>query len=252
MLISRSSDKYVTRAEYEDLKARSRAEYDELKNRLDHLETLISRIFSAPPGAANVPLYSMSPDMSGAPPSENISSYHASQSSTGQVLYPPTVPSSAPYQADHMPKPPQYPSNSPHLMAQGAPQASSSSATQAPTEGGGSGHIRRPSDGKSPTAVRQSPFSLSSITSPYNTDAQSKNCHAQTLNLLGERLRQAGGWTGPVVRCGTQERWNPRRRLARRMPRKVPQCLPWHSIYPAPRLVGGMETLSQVLVRAGT
>ncbi|KAF9219993.1 hypothetical protein BS17DRAFT_365375 [Gyrodon lividus] len=234
-------DKYVTRAEYDELKTRSRAEYDELKARLDHLETVVSRIFSAPPGAVNVPLYSISPDMSGATSSENISSYHASHSSTGQVLYPPTVSSSTSYQADHVPKASQYPSNSSHLMTQGTPQASSSSATQPLTGSGPSGHIRHPSDGKSPTAVRQSPHSLASITSPYNTDAQSKNCHAQTLNSLGGRLRPSpGGWKGPVVLCGTQQRWNTRRRLVRRI---ISWMAPWHSIYPALRLGGDMHNL---------
>ncbi|KAH7885687.1 hypothetical protein F5I97DRAFT_1829671 [Phlebopus sp. FC_14] len=225
-------DKYVTRAEYDDLKARSRIEYDELKARLDHLESMVSRIFSAPPGAVNVPLYTMSPDMSGAPSSENITSYHTPHSSSSQVLYPPIVPPSTSYQTDPIPKPHQYPTTSPHLMTQATP---SSSAGQPPAGGSGPpGHIRRPSDGKSPTTVRQSPLSLASITSPYNPDSQSKNCHAQTLNLLGERLRPAqGGWKGPVVvpPCGTRQRWNTRRQPARRTLWKDRQCHPWPSIY---------------------
>ncbi|KAG8214962.1 hypothetical protein J3R82DRAFT_8355 [Butyriboletus roseoflavus] len=90
-------DKYVTRAEYDELKSRSRAEYNELKARLDHLETMVSHIFSAAPGAVNVPLYSMSSDMSGAPPPENIS-YHAGHASTGSVLYSPAVPPSSSHQ----------------------------------------------------------------------------------------------------------------------------------------------------------
>lgn len=46
-------------------------------------------------------------------------------------------------------------------------------------------------DVKSPvtsTSKQHSPLSLASITSPFNSESQSKNCHAQTL-ILGERLR---------------------------------------------------------------
>ncbi|KIK92598.1 hypothetical protein PAXRUDRAFT_566042 [Paxillus rubicundulus Ve08.2h10] len=237
-------DKYVTRAEYEELKARSRTEYEELKAKFDQLESMVLRIFSAPPGAVNVPLYSISSDMPGPPSSENVSSYHTSHSSTGQVLYPPAVPSSASYQVEHVPKAPQYPSNSPHLMTQRTQQASSSSAPQPPTISGGSGHIRHPSDGKSPTTMRHSPLSLASITSPYNTDTQSKNCLAQTLNSLGERLRPSPeDWKDPAVPCGTRRRrWNARRRPVHQMlPWKARQCPPWPSIYPALHRGGDTE-----------
>ncbi|KAF8550981.1 hypothetical protein OG21DRAFT_1513339 [Imleria badia] len=258
-------DKYVTRQEYDELKARSRAEYDELKTRLDHLETMVSRIFSAPHGAVNVPLYSMSPDMSGAPQSENIA-YHTGHVSTGPVLYSPPVPPSSSYQAEHVPKPPHYPSNSPHLVISGA--LPTSTPIQPPGGGGGGGggpsHVRRTSasEAKSPSAVRQSPLSLASITSPYNTDAQSKNCHAQTLKLPGERLRPAllrDEWKGLAMpRCDIR----PRRRNAhtrqRRTYRTLPweECrrpvLPWLSIYPGHRLGGDMETqeVSQDLIQA--
>lgn len=235
-------DKYVTRAEYDELKFRTRAEYDELKARLDHLETMVSRIFSAPPGAVNVPLYSMSPDMSSAPPSENIS-FHAGHASTGSVLYSSAVPPSASYQADHVPKPPQYPSNSPHLVTPGT--LSATTPTQ-PTPGGGGGggpsHVRHPSmsETKSPTAVRQSPLSLASITSPYNTDAQSKNYHAQTPNLPGGRLRPVlhrDEWKGlATLRCGTRPwQWNShtrQRRACRTLPWRGRPALPWLSICP--------------------
>ncbi|KAG9318955.1 hypothetical protein JVU11DRAFT_1070 [Chiua virens] len=251
-------DKYVTRAEYDELKSRSKAEYDELKARLDHLETMVSRIFSAPSGAVNVPLYSMSPDMSGgAPPSENIS-YHAGHGSTGPVLYSPTVASSS-YQADPVPKPLQYPSNTPHLVTPGTlPLAATSPQPPLPSGGGGSSHVRRASasDSKSPTAVRQSPLSLASITSPFNTDAaQSKNCHAQTLNLPGVRLRPVlpplfrDGWNGlATAQCAThhRRRWNTHSRQQRRVSRMLPwkdrRELPWHSTYPVHRLAGDMET----------
>ena len=234
-------DKYVTRAEYDELKSRTRAEYNELKARLDHLETMVSHIFSAPPGAVNVPLYSMSPDMSGAPPSENIS-YHAGHASAGSVLYSPAVPPSSSHQADHVPKPPQYPSNSPHLVTPGSLPVSNPAQ---PPPGGGSGgpsHVRRASasETKSPSTVRQSPLSLASITSPFNTDAQSKNCHAQTLNMPGGRLRPVllrDEWKGlATLRCDTRQRqWNThthQRRVSRMLPWRGRPALPWLSIYP--------------------
>lgn len=258
-------DKYITRQEYDELKSRSRAEYDELKTRLDRLETMVSRIFPAPHGAVNVPLYSMSPDMSGAPQSENIA-YHGGHASTGPVLYPPAVPPSSSYQPEHVPKPPHYPSNPPHLVTSGTIPAT----TQPPPGGGGGGsssgssHVRRPSasESKSPSAVRQSPLSLSSITSPFNADAQSKNCHAQTLKLPGERLRPVllqDEWKGLVTpRCDTR----PRRRNAHTRPRRVYRKLPWEedrhpvlpwlSIYPDHRPGGDTETwaVSRDLIQA--
>ncbi|KAH0836394.1 hypothetical protein J3R83DRAFT_7974 [Lanmaoa asiatica] len=254
-------DKYVTRAEYDELKSRSRADYDELKARLDHLETMVSRIFSAPPGAVNVPLYSMSPDMSGVPPSENIS-YHAGHASTGSVLYSPAVPPSSSYQAEHVPRPLQYPSNSPHLVTPGT--LPGTAPTQPPPAGGGGGpsHVRRASasEAKSPAAVRQSPLSLASITSPYNPDVQSKNCHAQTLNLPGGRLRPVllqDEWKGlATLRCDTrQRRWNThtrQRRVSRTLPWKGHPALPWLSIYPDHRLgdTGIRVSVSKDIVQA--
>lgn len=208
---------------------------------------MVSRIFSAPPGAVNVPLYSIPPDM---PPSESIS-YHAGHASTGSVLYSPAVPPSSSYQTDPVPKPPQYPLNSPHLVTPGGPPVTT--PTQPPGGGiSGPSHVRRTSmsDTKSPTAVRQSPLSLASITSPYNTEAQSKNCHAQTLKSPGGRLRRVlllrDEWKGlATLRCGTrQQRWNNhtrRRRACRALPWKGRPALPWLSIYPV-HLEADMET----------
>ena len=67
----------------------------------------------------------------------------------------------------------------------------------------------------SSSAIRNSPLSLASITSPYHPQhqqhqqiqSQPKNCHAQTL-ILGERLRQ--GSDGLVifqVRCHRRRYW---------------------------------------------
>ncbi|KAG6374615.1 hypothetical protein JVT61DRAFT_3976 [Boletus reticuloceps] len=257
-------DKWITRTEYDELKSRSKAEYDELKARLDHLETMVSRIFSAPPGAVNVPLYSLSPDMSGAPPSESIP-YHAGHTSTGPVLYSPAMPPSTSYQAEHVHKPPQYPSGSPHLVTSGTLPAPT--PTQPPPGGaGGSGgpsHVRRTSmsDARSPTTVRQSPLSLASITSPYNTDAaQSKNYHAQTPTLPGGRLRRVlrdarnGLATTTEITtvprcCDTihpRRRWNStrqwRRRVCQTLPWRHRPVLPWRPISPDHRLGGDTQT----------
>lgn len=215
-MLTNFSDKYVSRAEYDELKARSQAEYNELKERLGHLESMVSRLFPPPSGPANVPVYSVPPDMSGASSSENVTSYHSGHSSAGQVMYPQTVPSSSSFTQDPA-KSQSYPgSSSPHGTSHG-PSIPSSSNIQPLSQGAGPSHLRRSSDTLSPTIVRQSPLSLASITSPYNADPQPKNFHAQTLRSLGERLRPAApnSWKGPVdLLCGILNRWNTQRRQA--------------------------------------
>lgn len=211
-------------------------------------------MLSAPPGAVNMPMYSMPPDISGAPLPENIA-YHAGHASTGPVPYSAAVLPLSSYQHEHVPKPPQYPSNSPHLVTSGTLPATT--PTQPPGGGGAPSHVRRTStsETKSPTLVRQSPLSLASITTPYNTDTQSKNCHAQTLNLPGERLRPVlrDEWKGLATpRCDIrQPRRNThtcQRRASRTLPWKDRLDLPWLSIYPDHRLGGDTET--RVLIQA--
>jgi len=205
-------DKYVSRAEYDELKARSKAEYDELKARLDHLESMVSRLFPAPGGPASVPVFSVPSDMPGASSSENVTSYHSGHSSAGQVMYP----SSSSFTQDPA-KSQSYPgTSSPHGTGHG-PSIPSSSNTQSVPQGAGPSHLRRSSDTMSPTIVRQSPLSLASITSPYNADPQPKNFNAQTLRYLGERLRPEApnNWKGPVgLLCGIFSRRNPPRHQA--------------------------------------
>ncbi|OJA09828.1 hypothetical protein AZE42_07750 [Rhizopogon vesiculosus] len=208
---SQPVDKYVSRAEYDELKARSRAEYDELKERLNQLETMVSRLFPTPGGPASLPVYSVPPDMSGASSSENVTSYHSGPSSAGQVMYPSSSFTQDPAKSQSYPG-----SSSPHGTSHG-PSISSSSNTQPVPQGAGPSHLRRSSDTLSPTIVRQSPLSLASITSPYNADTQPKNFHAQTLRSMGERLRPAApnSWKGPVeLLCGILNRWNTQRRQA--------------------------------------
>lgn len=168
-------DKYVTRTEYEELKNRSKAEYDELKSRLDHLESVVARLFPPPGGPANVPMYSIPADISGASSSDNVTSYHSAHSSAGQALY---VASSSSFTQDPAKSQSYAGSSSPHIAGSGISHGpsipSSSSNTQSVAQSAGPSHLRHPSDAKSPTIVRQSPLSLASITSPYNADTQPK------------------------------------------------------------------------------
>lgn len=235
-------DKYVTRQEYDALKERSRAEYDQLKRKLESLEAAVLRFLPASPaGALSAPLYSMPSGVPG-PPAENLVSYQPGPSS--QVLYPPSGPSSSSYHAEATPQPHYYPTTSPHLVPDSAPHPPAS-ATQTASGSSGPGHIRRPSDAKSPTQTKQSPLSLASITSPYSPESQSKNWRAQTLRLLGGRLRPArGGWKGPVVLlCDTRQRRNNarQRRLPRMLPWKVCRRLPRDFTCSVLRLEGGTE-----------
>ncbi|KAH7910189.1 hypothetical protein BJ138DRAFT_135958 [Hygrophoropsis aurantiaca] len=189
-------DKYVSRAEYEELKARSRADYEELKARFDHLETVVSRLFSAPAGSVPMPMYAMPPEMAGPPPSENVHPYHNPHPPTGPIMYPPPLAAPSFQQEAHMKSHRYSPTSSPHLQIHTGTSSSSAQPSHTP----GFTHMRRPSDAKSPTTVRQSPLSLASITSPYYPDSQSKNYLAQTFMILGERLRPVlSGWKDPVA-----------------------------------------------------
>lgn len=225
-------DKYVSRTEYEDFKTRSKAEYDELKARLDHLESVVARIFPQTAGPANVPMYSIPTDISGASSSDNVTSYHSTHSSAGQTLY---VPPSSSFTQDPAKSQSYAGSSSPHIAGSGighGPSISSSN-TQSVSQSAGPSHLRHPSDAKSPTIVRQSPLSLASITSPYNADSQPKNFHAQTFRILGERLRLVKSWKGPVdLLCGILKRWNTLRCPVQQVCRwKARQCRQGHIIY---------------------
>ncbi|KAG2046614.1 hypothetical protein BDR06DRAFT_964840 [Suillus hirtellus] len=145
-------DKYVTRTEYEELKNRSKAEYDELKSRLDHLESVVARLFPPPAGPANVPMYSIPADISGASSSDNVTSYHSAHSSAGQALY---VASSSSFTQDPAKSQSYAGSSSPHIAGSGISHGpsipSSSSNPQSVSQSAGPSHLRHPSDSKSPT-----------------------------------------------------------------------------------------------------
>jgi hypothetical protein len=67
---------------------------------------------------------------------------------------------------------------------------------------------------KSPQSAKNSPLSLASITTPFNTaETQSKNY--QRRRILGERLRLVTH-EDPVVRCSGAQRWRRRQRRARK------------------------------------
>lgn len=193
---------------------------------------MVARIFPPQPGPANVPMYSIPADISGASSSDNVTSYHSAHSSAAQALY---VPSSSSFTQDPAKSQSYAGSSSPHIVGSAishGPSISSSSNTQ--SAGPGPSHLRHPSDAKSPTIVRQSPLSLASITSPYNTDTQSKNFHAQTFRILGERLRPVPkSRNGPVdLLCAILNRWNMLPCLAQQAFQwKAPQCHQGRTIY---------------------
>lgn len=107
-------------------------------------------------------------------------------SGTGPVAYQPMIPPSQTYQLDTQ-------SQGPHRYIKPEDtQASARHHQRSIPASPGPPHsplMRPPVNDKSPTsAAKNSPLSLAAITSPFHPDAQSKNCHAQTL-MLGECLR---------------------------------------------------------------
>ncbi|EPQ56767.1 hypothetical protein GLOTRDRAFT_138409 [Gloeophyllum trabeum ATCC 11539] len=173
------TDKYVTRAEY-----------DELKYRFDNLEASIARLlpgFAATSGPVAAPPYISAPNPSGAaiPQAGSMASTAPASSGMPSAVYPaqyaPDIPPAsdyhvhAQYDPRNAPAPSSQPSRRLHLPLPSL-QPPSASIT-------------------SPTAPKPSPLSLAAITTPYDPGAapdsrQSKNYQAQALTaLLGERLR---------------------------------------------------------------
>ncbi|KAF4610770.1 hypothetical protein D9613_006461 [Agrocybe pediades] len=200
-------EKYATKAEFEELKAR----YNELA-------ALVHRLLPAP--AAVAPYYQMGVQSSGMPgvPGEAVQSYNnpgtTSSSTAGAGGYSAIMPPPQPPQhqqqgsySQHMETPTQVTSrlyikpeeaHSPTRQHASHPHQSSLSVQNAsPSTLASAGHnsilTRHRLPDSSPTlaasTVKMSPLSLSSITSPFHPDqqaqSQSKNCRAQTL-ILGE------------------------------------------------------------------
>ncbi|KAF8160025.1 hypothetical protein B0H34DRAFT_426641 [Crassisporium funariophilum] len=218
----------------------TKAEFDELKARYEQLAALVQRLLPSA-AATPVPYYQMGvqPGISGVgATAEAVSSYPGT---SGPLVYPsmmapPPPPPSAPTQGSY----------SQHMDTMSSSQAPSRyikpEETQSPTRhvhqsslgGAGTSPImstalhspslsrhRQSESTHSPVsaaaAIKNSPLSLASITSPYHPDlnplqqqqlqAQSKNYHAQTL-MLGERLRPGAPTEGPAKCIGmTYPRW---------------------------------------------
>ena len=159
------SEKYVTRAEY-----------DELKNRFDQLEAFVHHRLGGtiPPAPLAIPPpYYQSAIPSGLPGTVS----EPGPSSFSQSFSQPPPPSMIYHQQQqHIMPPPPHPSYSPRQSPSVRPQQSPSSLARVPPP---------PKPQSSPQHL---PHSLASITSPYNIEQQSKNSYAQMLKL-GERLR---------------------------------------------------------------
>ena len=198
----------------------TKAEFDELKTRFEQLAALVQRLLPTA-STVSMPYYSMGvqPSMTGVIPTEAVPGYNPGASSSMPNVYsslmPPPPPPGAPQPYSQLLDA----SSSATRYTRPEESASSSSSRQIHQSSLGSStgtsspllstalhspslarHRALAGDITSPSsAVRSSPLSLASITSPYYPDAQHhqthpqiqsqpKNCHAQTL-ILGERLR---------------------------------------------------------------
>lgn len=189
-------EKYVTRAEY-----------DELKTRFDQLEAFVQQRLGPPMGPqqppVNIPYYQtgIPSGMPGTVSSEAVhaggpssfSSYHPGtpppQATSGPLLYQPMMPPPSSFQHQSTFDPSSRPYPKQESQSPRHPQSPSLSR-RPPDPGSGTT--------KSPSMTTPLPHSLASITSPYNTDHQPKNLHAQMLRL-GERLRPIINGCRPAV-----------------------------------------------------
>ncbi|CAA7269862.1 unnamed protein product [Cyclocybe aegerita] len=192
----------------------TKAEFDELKARFEQLAALVQRLLPAATAVPS-PYYpmGMQTSISGVM-SEAVSTYNPGTSGTMSyttMMHPPPPPQQAygPHQTQHHMDASQAPSVPPnrymkpegvqspttrHLQPSSLPTSTSPiipTSVQSPSLSRHRGVL----EGSSPTVAaavaKSSPLSLASITSPYHpehTQMQPKNYHAQTL-MLGERLR---------------------------------------------------------------
>ncbi|KAG6857491.1 hypothetical protein H0H87_002116 [Tephrocybe sp. NHM501043] len=192
--VNGTSEKYVTRAEFDDLKAR----HDELFEQVQRLQA----------ATQVTPYYQM-----GFPSG-------LQGTTTGEAVPPlnphgfqPMISSSPPFNLSTQSQGPQRFIKPEDTQARSRHHQNATATSPALT---GSPSSIRPSlsDAKSPTSavVKASPYSLASITSPFNSQSQPKNCHAQTL-VLGQRLRP-----------GSQDLDNPAGRSSEMIQRCLTQC----------------------------
>lgn len=238
------SEKYVTKAEF-----------DELKSRFDQLAALVQRLLpSAPAGS---PYYSMTVppiSLSGAL-AEDVPSYSGPGTSApmsmgfGSMMGPPPHPPLPQQPSYPMEPPPQASSRymKPDVVPQsparqppsGLPTTSPiMSSLHHPSSLPRSVHQLESSPPQSsagaPPSAKSSSFSLAAITSPYQPEhtstgspqihhGQSKNSRAQTL-ILGERLRNEPA--GPMNSCAKSLPYNnPPHRLRATNPRHRIPCI---------------------------
>lgn len=180
----RSREKYVTRAEYDDL-----------KTRFDHLEAAVARIL---PASEPRPYGRLPPS-----PAYRLPSPQASSSRPDPPFPPSSSRPRSPHAAYRLPPPAYPPLRSP------SPPLSSSS---------------RLPDARAPPGSRRASLSLAAITNPQPPPQPPKNLRAQTPPSLGQRLRTASARTpGPAAaplrrvpppRAPTTSTWTRRRRRA--------------------------------------
>lgn len=192
------SEKYVTRAEYDDLKTR----FDTLEQTV---QTLLRTSQAPPQGSYYIPMGNQGMGAGGASnvvPSYNPPPHPPQQQGPmgGYQMMPagyiPAPQQPQRYAGPESPRTVQSPRHMQPPSAGGTMQHQQSPTTspvlQHPHSGGGVTSPIHSANPKSPQSAnpKNSPLSLASITTPY-TEHQSKNYHAQALMSLGERLRLA-------------------------------------------------------------
>ncbi|PPQ72553.1 hypothetical protein CVT26_003950 [Gymnopilus dilepis] len=185
----------------------TKAEFDELKARFEQLAALVQRLL--PSAATSLPYYQMGvqPAMPGVA-GEAVQSYSSGASSSlgytslmppppqppqQQQAYPQHMETSSPATNRYMKlEGTQSPTRHAHSSSSGVPSTSSPVISSALLNAPLPRHRPESSPSSAAATVKASPLSLASITSPYHPErsqhGQSKNFHAQTLTL-GERLR---------------------------------------------------------------
>ncbi|KAA1475577.1 hypothetical protein DENSPDRAFT_431224 [Dentipellis sp. KUC8613] len=212
----------------------SRAEFDELKARCDRLEAIVGRMQSpfqaGPSRAPDVHAAAVSSGMPAAPgsaphppppPFRQPTSRQGARRDSFVSMHPgpeqprPALPS---MQAPSHPQPAGHPAE-PYQPPPGMTARPSSSSRA-------SGMPRSPPP---PGGAKPSPLSLSAITTPYNVTPQSKNSGAQTFTPLGERLRPRVSPEGPAATSPRHRTRTTLRRAGARPSRlqRAKATLPW-------------------------
>jgi len=217
------SEKYVTKAEF-----------DELKGRFDQLAALVQRLLPAAPAGSQYYSMAIPPTSLSGALAEAVPSYSGPGTSApmsmgfGSMMGPPPqppLPQQPSYPMEPPPQPsgrymkdiPQSPARQPHSgLPTASPVMSSLHHPSSLPRGVHQLESPPPQSSAGPSTAKSSSFSLAAITSPYQPDhtstgspqihhGQSKNSRAQTL-ILGERLRNEPA--GPMNSCDTTHPYN--------------------------------------------